>query len=237
MREVNLDPEFDRDVLPALSAYRAAVREAFVAPPLEQVRARARHRAAVRATALTGVAASVVVAAGVAVASLPGPPPTDPPVADHLPPTPVSWAGETILLPDPAGYRSCPARTRVTFPATMEAVSGDVVIGITGTVATGDLTGDGRPEAVVHVYCRLNSEFASGDGSGHLMVVTRDRDGSFTGLAYVGPEGQDYPKVEVRDGALVATIRQRYGPESQVRTYRWDGTSFRQVAGPTAFPG
>ena len=75
----------------------------------------------------------------------------------------------------------------------------------------------------------------SGDGSGQLLVITV-RNNALVGLGYVGPEGENYPSASVGNGRLTATIEQRYGNQTQQRTYRWNGTLFVQVAGPTAWP-
>jgi hypothetical protein len=39
-----------------------------------------------------------------------------------------------------------------------------------------------------------------------------------------------------RTGKLILTVEQRHGGVTQERTYRWNGGSFVQVAGPTTFP-
>lgn len=254
MVELIPNPEFERVALPALVSYRDAVSAAFVPPPLAKVRARAHRRVVVRNAALAAATASVVAAVTVGVALVPGrhqdappgasattaPPttasPTSPAKSTTPEPMPTAWGGKTVVLPAAEGYRLCP-QGPVTFATGRETVVGSAVIGISETRATGDLNGDGQPEAVVYLYCRINSEFGSGDGSGHLLVITRDSAGMFIGLAHVGPDGEEYPTVRVRDGVLVATIRQRYSPQVvQERIYRWDGTTFQQVDGPTTFP-
>ncbi|NUT33184.1 MAG: hypothetical protein HOV79_08930 [Hamadaea sp.] len=52
----------------------------------------------------------------------------------------------------------------------------------------------------------------------------------------MGPDGANYPSAEIKNGLLTARIEQRYGGATQERTYRWNGTGFVQVDGPTAFP-
>jgi hypothetical protein len=98
----------------------------------------------------------------------------------------------------------------------------------------GDLAGDREPEAVSYVHCKRTNGLDSGDGSGQLLVITV-RDNRLVGLGYVGPPGENYPSASVAGGRLTATIDQRYGNQTQQRTYRWDGTMFVQVAGPTAW--
>ena len=100
-------------------------------------------------------------------------------------------------------------------------------------MATGDLTGEGRDEAVAYVHCESRVAQDSGDGSGHLMVISQPARGTFVGLAHVGASGENYEAARVQQGTLVATVKQRYGDGVQDRTYRWNGTSFDQIGGPT----
>jgi hypothetical protein len=150
---------------------------------------------------------------------------------------PDSWSATTVALPPAsADYTPCPTGT-VTFAAQGETVFEGVRIALSRPVATGDLTGDGRDEAVAYVHCESRVEVDSGDGSGHLMVISQPGPGTFIGLAHVGVSGENYEAARVQDGTLVATVEQRYGDGVQDRTYRWNGTSFDQIGGPTAFPG
>jgi hypothetical protein len=103
-------------------------------------------------------------------------------------------------------------------------------------LTSGDLTGDGAAETVVYVHCSRDSMEDSGDGGGQLLVVTGSA-GRLVGLGYVGPQGEDYPAARVADGRLMVSVRERYGNQvTQQRTYRYAGSRFVQVAGPTAFP-
>jgi hypothetical protein len=168
--------------------------------------------------------------------------PSAPPSAASASPQPpaldirrVDWRRATITLPRPPAGTDCPAG-RLTMTGEW-TVTGKVQIFMpTASLAVGDLTGDGQAEAVLDVGCAIDADII-GDGYGFLMVVTV-RNNALVGLGYVGPEGYDYPAAKVVDGQLVVTVVRRYTNEGarQQRTYRWSGTTFVQVAGPTAYP-
>jgi hypothetical protein len=108
----------------------------------------------------------------------------------------------------------------------------------------GDLTGDGRPEAVVWAQCLFDPQ-DSGDGAGQLLVVSRQDDGALRALAWVGPRGALYPTFWVANGTLFADARPwhndwGYGM-GDVLAYRWNGDRFVTVdsgyRGIQAFPG
>lgn len=147
----------------------------------------------------------------------------------------VNWKEQfSLALPDPGPDSTCPTG-RLTVRAEEGKLDGKVVKASSFDVL-GDLTGDGQPEAVLLAHCEVDSEYASGDGSGNLLVVTV-RDGKLVGLGYVGPEGHNYPKARISGGVLTVTVEQRYGQQlRQQRGYRWNGTRFEQVSGPTKFP-
>lgn len=145
----------------------------------------------------------------------------------------VEWTHVTIVLPPNPDDSNCPTGRITTNGAWTTVGSKKFFIG--PALAHGDLTLDGSAEAVMGASCASGSENDGGDGSGQLLVVTW-RDGTWTGLGYVGPRGQDYPTARISGQRLTAAINQRYGGAEQNRTYRWDGQRFIQVAGPTAFP-
>jgi hypothetical protein len=261
MVELIPNPEFDRVAGTALASFRDAIPGAFVPPMIEELQARARRRAVVRGTsvAFATVLCVVLVVAGVMVAARPhglapppdpgvrpsvNPPPTSPsPSASPSPlastggstenPWPPAWRGVTLQMPPPSPrYSACPAG-RVTIAGLADTFLAGKQIWLGPILATGDLTGDGRTEAVAYMHCSQEND--GGDSSGHLVVITRTTGGGFVGLAHVGPDGEEYPAATIQHGDLVATIDQRYGADVHQRTYRWNGTSFVQVAGPTAF--
>ncbi|MFI7540983.1 hypothetical protein [Actinoplanes sp. NPDC049599] len=104
-----------------------------------------------------------------------------------------------------------------------------------GPATYGDLDGDGRAEAVVHVSCWAAGG-DSGDSSGQLLVVN-GRSGSLRGMGYVGPLAQVYGSLRISEGRLRVTVTRKYSDVRQVRTYEWDGRRFTQVDGPTEVPG
>jgi hypothetical protein len=105
--------------------------------------------------------------------------------------------------------------------------------------AYGDLDGDGSPEAAIRVGCEGPGD--SGDGAGQLLVVAV-RGQSLVGLGYVGPEGFNYTDIRITAGRLRFALTDRYPedpelpPATQQRAYRWNGSTFTQVSGPTAVP-
>jgi hypothetical protein len=146
----------------------------------------------------------------------------------------VDWRNTTMRLPANRDDPDCPTGRITTKGETTPTSKGSFSVHL--APAYGDLTGDGQPEAVLYVACRtVNYETHE---TGQLMVVTQ-RAGELVGLAYVGPLDQVYREWKVTRGQLVVTLNQVLAdPDTtlQTRTYRWDGTRFVQVAGPTTFP-
>lgn len=240
-----------------LVALREAAETAFMPPPMEHFRRAVQRRTHRRWGLLALVTAALVGAGGGALAvadrgpgreprpvptvvasSLPAPPSIPSPASSSTgsaPPAPdirrVDWFHTYLMLP-PDPDDDCPTGWIMILDA--RGSVGSKHIEISAAPAIGDLTGDGSPEAVVVASCTVG-DLDSGDGSGHLLVITW-RDGRWTGLGYLGPLGQNYPAVSISGQRLTATIEQRYGGRVQERTYRWDGQRFVQVDGPTAFP-
>jgi hypothetical protein len=260
MNEPN--PQFDRTVLPALLSFRDG-QAGFVAPSVASVQARARGRERVRLAVAASAVGVVLMAAGLMFAMQPrrdgSPlPPADSPTASTAPASPspsvspspsespapplpdiatTRWSSATVLFPPAVKpYDQCPAGL-VTFGSGRVVVRGKVVAPQhSNALAYGDLDGDGRPEAAFPIHCENDSPDESGDGSGHLIVVTQRADGSLATLAFAGPIGQNTQKLRISGGRLILTVEQRQGVLVQERTYRWNGTAFEQIAGPTSFP-
>jgi hypothetical protein len=155
----------------------------------------------------------------------------------------VDWFEATIDVPPHEFCPSGPIRlaryTDEAFTAARAFVDGTVFEVYPAEVTPftyGDLTGDGRPEVVMEVQCFLSDDgtgFGAGHG-GHLLVVSRDRAGGLTGLAWVGPGGADIMSVWVSDGRLllygdpwVADPEDIWTPVPGLAlAYRWNGTGF-----------
>jgi hypothetical protein len=264
MDESTKNPDFDQVALPAMLSFRDAG-TSFTPPSLTSMQSLAKRRQLIRTGVVTVAAAAVLVVGGLTFAALPdrdrqpimpggtatatmpvspaASPSTSPSSSPSASPsaraqladiTATRWNTATVLFGPVVGdYDLCPVGP-VTFNGGQTVVGGKRV-NPAENVVYGDLNGDGRPEAAFHVHCE-DAVDASGDGSGHLMVVTQRADGTLAGLGYAGPIGQNTQQLKITDGKLVATIAQRYGSSVQERTYRWNGTAFAQIAGPTSFP-
>ncbi len=103
-----------------------------------------------------------------------------------------------------------------------------------GGATFGDLNGDGRADAVVYASCAggLGDE----DASGQVLVVT-GRTGQLV-AHWVGPVAMVIKDTTIAGGRLTITFTVKYSdPEvTQERAYRWNGTRFAQVSGPTSLP-
>ncbi len=158
---------------------------------------------------------------------------TPPPPA---PWTGVNWATATITLPAHPGCPSGPVTLRTLQLFGRDAIAGPAswprVTIVADSVAYGDLTGDGQPEAVLEASC-LTSEEDSGDGQGQLLVLRRDG-GTLRTLAWVGHRGSMFGDNWVTGGRLLTDVKPRYGAwEYQLgaaRAYRWTGQSFTEDA-------
>jgi hypothetical protein len=138
----------------------------------------------------------------------------------------VDWSEATILLPAHPGCLSGDVRFRGRLAGDRPRVALD-----TDRIEYGDLTGDGRPEAVLGGACLASNE-DSGDGQGQLLVVTRVGD-RLVALGWVGPRGGLYPGFWVRDRALYADVHPMYADWryrlGRIAAYRWRGSAFASV--------
>jgi len=256
--------EPDYDVASALSGLRLAVREAVSAPPGDVVRKHAEHHLRVRraGTLLIAAAAVVAVAWGAKAAvrwndaavppgnptpsatpngtprprpSLAVPPWRGETLTDPI--TQIDWGNATITVP---AHQGCPSgRLRFNGGSTTGTWP-RIVLGLPpdGTVTYGDLTGDGRPEAILDGTC-LGGPEDSGDGQGQLLVVTRGGSGSLSALGWVGPRGGVYPGFWIEDGKVVADVHEWHTPWGYslgaALSYRWQGNRFVEV--DSGYPG
>jgi hypothetical protein len=252
------------DLETALRELRLAVGQAVTPPPPAAIRARAGQRRPARPIVIGLVAATAVISVLVGAAAVvrdvatappqPGrPTPSitarpDPrpsrsapswPVAPETDPiTRVAWLEATISVP---AHEGCPAgqvRLRdgesAGYPRLLLAKPPSVG----ARPAHGDLTGDGRPEAVLYAECRLSAE-DSGDGQGQLLAVTRNTNGALRALGWVGERGALYPEFWVAGGTLYADAvpwHTDWGYSlGEALAYRWTGTRFEAV--DSGYPG
>nr|MDT0657822.1 hypothetical protein [Micromonospora sp. DSM 115978] len=156
------------------------------------------------------------------------PPRSTPLVTDPIAST--SWAGATVTLP---AHEGCPSGAATLADWSAPAATFPRVTVDTERVRYGDLTGDGLPEAVLQANCWPDAE-ASGDGEGQLLVVRRDGAG-LVALGWVGPRGALYVDHRVDGGVLSVDVRpwqEDWGHRlGMLRSYRWDGVAFSEVAG------
>ena len=243
----------------AFAGLRTAVRDGVSPPPASEVRDRAerQRRARQLGTALVAAAAVVAVALGVTTAvrdsAAPILPPGDPSrtteSADPRPDLPVpsrpttrvddpiarvDWANVTLTVPP---REDCPSgRLRFRDGATAGYPRMDLQLTGARRPIYGDLTRDGRPEAVVEAYCAADEE--TDHVNSQLLVVTRGATGELTSLGWVGPVGWGvyygfwFP--EATDDRLVVepeplqTAGWAY-PIGTTLTYKWSGRGFDHI--------
>jgi hypothetical protein len=240
----------------ALGALRGEVRDVVPVPDAAGVRARARHQLRVRRTATALVAAAAVVAIAVGGNALLRPtaapaPPIDTPTPSPEPITPsprpaprtpepiddpivdVDWATATITVPP---WEVCPSGTFTfapvsdSFPTLGPPDSYPAFSLEPSRAVYGDLTGDGRAEAVLEAGCVPSEEGWDGAHLWDLLAVARSDDGRLTGLGWVGPSADSF---WIADGQLLVAAVLINGPGDHypavpglALSYRWDGERF-----------
>jgi len=245
------------DVETALRELRLAVAQAVTPPSPAGIRARAMRRrrqlprrlfsglvaaAAAGAVLLTAVTVVRSIASAPPPVGWPSPSVSNTPawieLAINDPIVRTTWLDATIILPAHSG---CPdGRTQLRNGASAGwprlVLAQPPSIG--ARPAYGDLTGDGRPEAVLYAECLQGPE-DSGDGAGQLLVVTRGSDNSLRALGWIGPRGALYPEFWVADSTLYADAVPWHTDWGYVLgsalAYRWNGTRFDTA--PSIYPG
>jgi hypothetical protein len=256
----------EQDLSRALADLRDAVHRRAGTPPaaarlrrLAERRRRTRRAASVLAAA---AAVTAIVAGGVTLVRgealppqpggpgtpTPGPSPSPSPSPSTRPPAAndpiltVNWSKATIVLPE---HRGCPSGTVGLRPvryfpeATGKAAGRELRVGL-DDVAYGDLTGDGRAEAVLFGTCRQDAE-DSGDGQGQLLVVQRGDRGRLTGIGWVGPRGEGITGWWVAGGRLYADVKPHYKDWDYslgaALAYRRTAAGFAEVDVSGEYPG
>lgn len=245
----------------ALRGLRDRITAGATAPPAASMRAHAtRWRRVRRATAAGAVVAAVAAAAfgGVTLLQPTASPPVPPvevppgPVTPSPRPSPrpvvplddpitaVEWEAATITFPPRDG---CPsgeitfAPAQPSFHALGVPPEGYPAIALSPPAGYGDLTGDGRAEAVVLASCVPTEAGFDGQHFSDLLIVTRDDTGTLTGLGWVPAEDAAFTSVWITgDGRLLTELV----PEGttflpgRAASYQWDGE--RMIGGEPA-PG
>ena len=239
-----------------LAGMGAEVRHAVTPPPAGAVRRRAERQQRVRRTGTAVLAAAAVLGIAVGAISVvrnsasPPPPPgvTRTPAPSPSPsvkPTPKPWPNQrindpiartdwrdaTITLPAREGCPSGRVRFRPKESVGQSSGLPRAMIGGNADVVYGDLTGDGRPEAIMWGQCQQYEE-DSGDGADHLLAVTRDGN-QLRALDWVGLRGSLFPDFWVEDGVLYTDIRPWHAgwhyTLGSARAYRWTGGAFTEA--------
>ncbi len=115
----------------------------------------------------------------------------------------------------------------------------------TATPAYGDLTGDGRPEAVLAIRCSVFPDGSAMEQEGaQILVVTMRPDHSLVGLQFVGTVHAEYPSFHVDGGRLYVQMRYNHASANSwgssyldaafTQVYLWNGASFALIAGRTS---
>jgi hypothetical protein len=234
----------------ALHGLRLAVRERVPVPPSAQLRRRAERTDRLRyASALAAGATALLVlvvalqlskpATGPIVGASPGTsqsqqpePPSSPPPGTG--PIPLNFDNATVDVAPNPDVPSCPSGA-VHISGQDGQGSGDRRLMIyPDPTRFGDLTGDGRSEAVVTAGCFP----PGGDQTEQLLVVSSRADGSLAGY-WTGAvtrlrdsivTGGPYLATWITDGVIYADYRPHTpGPSfviGQVHAYQWDGKRF-----------
>lgn len=148
----------------------------------------------------------------------------------------------TLSIPDwgvdycPSG--SMPFSGNHSPTVSISAAPGMTDLEIQPDLVYADLRGDGHSETVATILCRTNDiqVVAFGrDTAGHVVTLGRV---AATTLDH-GPNPESIDEVSANDDGSIATHWvevKTQNPRSQTRSYRWTGSAFDQVAGPTSFP-
>src|SRR6266508_2360272 len=252
----------EHNVEETLRGLRAAVERVVTPPPAAAIRAWA-GRSSFRPKVVTGLVAAAAVIAVVAGATAAvrafsargnadpaGPPASTPTVpTSHRPPSwpppltdpiaRVDWKRAVIDVPASVGRSGLCPTGRLRLSGGASAGWPRLVLGVPEPQpAYGDLTGDGRPEAVVYAEC-LGSAEDSGDGEGQLIVFAREADGTLRALGWAGERGAVYAGFWVTGGTLYADAHPWYTDWGYslgaALAYRWSGSAFTRV--DSGYPG
>ncbi|WP_238012031.1 hypothetical protein KZZ52_52455 [Dactylosporangium sp. AC04546] len=256
--------EFDDLINDAIGDFRSAEATIpAVTPGTAAVRATVRHRRTVRLTTLSVLGALLIAAPIAAFAADPhgnNPPPVP---GDSVTPVPAESATPSPASPSAGTPASTPPDGVIT-PAQLGAVKVDFPAFLSGQCPTKgvklatsdpksqtkawvekvvhtDLDGDAALETAALVLCRSGEAPTS-----QVLAFDRDAAGNIVMLGVVVPENHraNIRDITARDGGgiiadisdFVACCGQSPDEERhQDREYGWDGTKFKQVAGPTVF--
>ncbi|NJP31345.1 hypothetical protein [Micromonospora thermarum] len=251
------DDRLDGEFVAYRDTLRAVVRPAGPDAVREAVRQRRRRRATVLAAAVAVLTATVPLAAWrqlsrdapdtpVAVGPAASDASTESADPTGSPPGRLSreeLLATTVDLPDwPAGTPCAPGPTRLVDPP---GRPGDVILS-TFAGGYGDIDRDGVAEPVALLRCLVDE----GMYPEQVVVLDRTTDGRIVVLGQVFRSDPDRPEwlyaLDVRpDGLIRIEVTDAVHSDGEVpgrahrqwRSYRWDGTAFPQVSGPTRFPG
>ncbi|MDT5034857.1 MAG: hypothetical protein QOE03_42 [Micromonosporaceae bacterium] len=148
--------------------------------------------------------------------------------------TGVDWQNATAVYPAQFNQGYC-VDGSVTFRQGTATNGGNTLKILNAPAAVyGDLTGDGRPEAVLEGQC------TSSEGTGHpdLVIITQATDGTLRQIDFIDPNdgltgdlsGAQIQSVQVVRGRLVVVIGAENG-RTRTRTYEWNGTAMRTISG------
>jgi hypothetical protein len=179
----------------------------------------------------------------------PPPPTPEPTSSPRLPTTDpitkVNWGKATIELP---AHQGCPSgRVRFTEDRFLPEATGRAggsdfkVVFEPARVAYGDLTGDGRAEAVLSATCLADGGEGSEDGQGQLLVVQRGDRGRLTGIGWVGQRGAIFSGWWVAQSLLYTDVKPWHVDWGYslgaARAYRLTGDDFVEVDVTGIYPG
>ncbi|HEX7744580.1 MAG TPA: hypothetical protein VF462_04885 [Micromonosporaceae bacterium] len=172
--------------------------------------------------------------------------PSDPPPPNRTPAAPDGritsaqlLAARVDLPPWPPGYpSSCTTRQVRLHPPAEKYTDGPRLL----SLDYGDVDADGATETVALIGCQAGEPIGK-----QVVAFDRDTVGEIVTLGRVVGTDDGFENIldvaVATDGSVRAQVADiqpccgtpRYWPQTQWRTYGWDGESFRQIAGPTAF--
>ncbi len=220
------------------------VRQHMTTPPateaIDLARKRARRRVSTTVGAVVVMVLLVLAAAQFLRPKPPAPPvtpspsPTQPSTVDeHDPMRSVDWSHATIRL---GGTPGCPLGAVTFKPTGQDSANGQLgdlsATLSTRVIALGDLTGDGRAEAVLMLDCSRQDL-----GTARRLALIQLQDGELVQIGAADPQSHRVWTFWLEDGLLHMDGSSFAGePIGSVYSWKWDGSAFAPYDSSKLFP-